>query len=193
MLRNDRIAITGMSINTPLGDTLDAFFEGLLAGRSAVSHWKKIDTSHIYSKIGADLSDYNIDAKVASFEGRIPSDMFKRMRKLIRRVAWSTRLTILMTLDAFLDSRLAEAGLDMNFVAALVAGHNINFNYQYAQRLVFSEEPDFIDPLLSLHGLDTDHAGCISEVLRARGSIYTVGAACATGNAALRLANSARW
>jgi 3-oxoacyl-(acyl-carrier-protein) synthase len=177
-----------MSINTPLGDTLEGFLEALLAGRSAVSHWKKIDTSRIYSKIGADLTEYDIDAKVASFEGRIPSDMFKRMRKLIQYVPWSTRLTILMTLDAFLDSRLAEAGLDMTLVAAIVAGHNINFNYQYEQRLQFAEEPDLIDAMLSLHGLDTDHAGCISELLGMRGPIYTVGAACASGNSALRSA-----
>src|SRR6266446_428497 len=114
-----------MSINTPLGDTLDGFLEGLLAGRSAVSHWKKIDSSRIYSKIGADLGDYDIDAKAASFEGRIPVDMFKRMRKLIRAVPWSTRLTILMTLDAFLDSRLTDGTVDLTRVAAIVAGHNI--------------------------------------------------------------------
>jgi 3-oxoacyl-(acyl-carrier-protein) synthase len=187
-LKNDRIAITGMSINTPLGDTLEGFFEGLLAGRSAVSRWKNIDTSRIYSKIGADLSDYDIAAKVVSFEGRIPSDMFKRMRKLIQYVPWSTKLTILMTLDGLLDSRLAEAGYDMTRVAAIVAGHNINFNYHYEQRLQFAQEPDFMDGMLSLHGLDTDHAGCISELLAVRGPIYTVGAACATGNSALRSA-----
>ena len=185
-MSNDRIVVTGMSINTPLGDTLEGFLEALLAGRSAVSNWKHIDTSRIYSKIGADLSGYDIDAKARSFEGRIPADMFKRMRKLIQYVPWSTRLTILMTLDAFLDSRVGEAGLDMTLVAAIVAGHNIHFNYQYEQRLQFAEEPDFIDPMLSLHGLDTDHAGCISELLGIRGPIYTVGAACAGGNTALR-------
>ena len=56
-----------MSINTPLGDTLDGFYGGLLAGRSALSNWKKLDTSRIYSKVGADLSDYDITAKVKSF------------------------------------------------------------------------------------------------------------------------------
>jgi len=177
-----------MSINTPLGDTLDGFLEGLLAGRSAVSKWKSIETSNIYSKVGADLSDYDIDAKAASFEAHIPADMFKRLRKLIMRVPWSTRLTILMTLDAFLDSRLGGAGIDFNKVSAIIAGHNINFNYLYDQRLRFAEEPDFMDAMQALHGLDTDHAGCISEVLGVRGSIYTVGAACASGNAALRCA-----
>src|SRR5262245_42907270 len=128
--KTDRVAITGMSINTPLGDTLDGFLEGLLAGRSALSKWKSIDTSNIYSKVGADLGEYDIAAKAASLEARIPADMFKRMRKLITRVAWSTRLTILMTLDAFLDSRLGEAGIDLNDVRAIIAGHNILFNYQ---------------------------------------------------------------
>ena len=177
-----------MSINTPLGDTLDAFLEGLLAGRSAVSKWKSIETSNIYNKVGADLGDYDIDAKAASLEARIPADMFKRMRKLIARVAWSTRLSILMTLDAFLDSRLDEAAIDFKRVATIISGHNINFNYLYEQRLRFAEEPDFMDAMAALHGLDTDHAGCISEVLGVRGSLYTVGAACASGNAALRCA-----
>ena len=188
MSRNDRIAITGMSINTPLGDTLDGFLEGLLAGRSAVSRWKKIDASGIYSKIGADLSAYDIAGKVASFEGRIPGDMFKRLRRLVRYVPWSTQLTILMTLDAFLDSRLAEAQYDMSRMAAIVAGHNINANYHHEQHLQFSQEPDFMDGMMALHGLDTDHAGCISELLGINGPIYTVGAACASGNTALRSA-----
>jgi 3-oxoacyl-(acyl-carrier-protein) synthase len=177
-----------MSINTPLGDSLNGFLEGLLAGRSALSHWKTLDSSRIYSKVGADLSDYDIDRKVASCESQIPADMFKRMRKLVRAVPWSTRLTILMTVDAFLDAQLGAASIDMNQVAAIVAGHNINFDYQYKNRLQFAEEPDFMDGMLALHGLDTDHAGCISEVFGARGPIYTIGAACASGNTALRCA-----
>jgi 3-oxoacyl-(acyl-carrier-protein) synthase len=177
-----------MSINTPLGDTLEQFLEGLLAGRSALSRWKSIGTSNIYSKVGADLGGYDIDAKAASLEDRLPSDVYKRMRKLITRVAWSTRLTILMTLDAFLDSGLGEAGIDLTQVAAIAAGHNIAFNYLYQQRMQFDEEPDFMDPMYALHMLDTDHPGCISEVLGVRGPIYTVGAACASGNAALRCA-----
>jgi 3-oxoacyl-[acyl-carrier-protein] synthase I len=184
----DRIAVTGMSINTPLGDTLGGFLDGLLAGRSALSHWKSIDTSRIYAKVGADLSGYDIDAKVDSFDGRIPAEMFKRLRKLVARAPWSTRLTILMTLDAFLDAGLAESAVDMTRVAAIIAGHNINFNYQYQNRLTFADEPDFMDGMLAVYGLDTDHAGCVSEVLGILGPIYTVGAACASANTALRCA-----
>src|SRR6266545_7411886 len=73
-----RVVITGMAVNTPLGDTLQGFLGALLDGRSALSHWKAMDTSRIYCKVGADLSAYDIPAKVASFDGRVPDDVAKR-------------------------------------------------------------------------------------------------------------------
>ncbi len=184
----ERIVITGMAINTPLGDSLEGFFAGLLAGRSAVSRWKKLDVSRCYSKIGADLSDYDIDAKVASLETRLPPAMFRRARRLIVKAPWTTKLSILLAIDAFRDAGLIDADVDLSRVAALVAGHNINMQHQYESRLQYEQEPDFMDPHLALNGLDTDHAACISEALGVRGPIYSMGAACASGNVALRAA-----
>ena len=184
----ERIVITGMAINTPIGDTLEGFLANLYAGKSALSNWKTIDISRCYSKVGADLSQYDWAAKLQSYEGQIPADVWKRARKLISKSPWTTKLTILLALEGFRDAGLFGSGLDLDRTAAIVAGHNINFNYQYENRLQFADEPDFMDSLLALTGLDTDHAGCISETLGARGPIYTVGAACASGNTALRCA-----
>jgi 3-oxoacyl-(acyl-carrier-protein) synthase len=184
----ERIVITGMSINTPLGDTLGGFLDNLLVGKSALSRWKKIDVSRCYSKVGADLSDYDVDAKLRSLEGVLPPAIWKRARKLISKSPWTTKLTILMSLDAYLDAQIEPETIDHDNIAAIVAGHNINFNYQYENRLQYVEEPDYMDSLLALTGLDTDHAGCVSDALGIRGPIYTVGAACASGNTALRCA-----
>lgn len=188
MSKPERIAITGMAINTPLGDTLEGFLEGLLAGRSALSRWKTLDTSRCYSKVGADLSEYDVQAKLGRLEGKIPGDVHKRLRRLVGKAPWSTKLSMLLAADGFLHAGLFGAGIDPNRVAAIIAGHNINFNYQYENRLRFADEPDFMDPLLALTGLDTDHAGSVSEMLQIKGPIYTVGAACASGNHALRMA-----
>jgi 3-oxoacyl-(acyl-carrier-protein) synthase len=182
----ERIVITGMAINTPLGDTLDAYLEGLYAGRSAVTNWKRLDVSRCYSKVGADLSGYDIDGKLRRLEGLLDPATYKRARKLISKAPWTTKLSILLAIDGFLDA--GAFGVDGDRVAAIVAGHNINFNYQYENRLQYAEEPDFMDSLLALTGLDTDHAGSISEVLGVRGPIYTLGAACASANTALRAA-----
>lgn len=188
MSKLERIAITGMAINTPLGDTTQGFLDALLEGRSALTRWKTLDTSRIYSKVGADLSEYDVQGKLGRLEGKIPADVHKRLRRLVSKAPWSTKLSMLLAVDGYLDAGLFGSGIDKDRVAAIVAGHNINFNYQYENRLQFADEPDYMDSLLALTGLDTDHAGSVSEVLQVRGPIYTVGAACASGNHALRMA-----
>jgi 3-oxoacyl-(acyl-carrier-protein) synthase len=183
-----RVVVTGMAVNTPLADTLGGTLDALLAGRSALSRWKTIDTSRCYSKVGGDLSAYDVAAKVRSFEGRLPPEVFARLRRLVGRAPWSTRLSMLLAADGWLDAGLDRARIDPTRVSAIVAGHNIGLHYQYEQRLQFQDEPDFMAPMLALDGLDTDHAGCVSELLEVRGPIYTVGAACASANTALRCA-----
>jgi 3-oxoacyl-(acyl-carrier-protein) synthase len=183
-----RIVVTGMSVNTAIGDTLDGFRDSLMAGRSALSHWKAFPTDRVYSKVGGDLSHYDVDARLASLQDRVPADVHKRLRKLVARVAWTTKLSMLLAVDGWLDAGLFGADYDPNRQAVLVAGHNLNALYQYTSRIQFEDEPDFIDGMTSLYSLDTDHAGCVSEVLQARGPIYTMGAACASGNVALRSA-----
>jgi len=185
-MKNRRVAITGMAINTPLGDTLETFLEGLLAGRSAVTAWKTYETQQIYSKVGADLGGYDIQGKVRTLTKVLPAEMVRRMVNLVNRASWSVKLSLLLTADAWIDAALGEGGYAAERTAVLVAGHNINQNYIYRNQLKFSEDPEYIEGLFALHGLDTDHAGSISELLQSFGPIYTMGAACASGNVALR-------
>src|SRR5690606_18145681 len=132
-------------------------------------HWKTLDTWRIYSKVGADLSDYSVPAKLASLEGRVPPAVYQRLRKLTSKAPWSTQLSMLLAVDGWLDAGLDRAGIDPSRIAAIVAGHNIGFNYQSERRKVFEAEPDFMDAMPALPGLDTDHAGSVSEVLEIRG------------------------
>jgi len=183
-----RVVVTGMSVNTALGDTLDGFRNGLMAGRSAISKWQAFPTERVYSKVGGDLSAYDVNAKLSSLQPLVPAEVHKRLRKLVSRVPWTTRLSTLLAVDGWLDAGLFDADYDPHRQAVIVAGHNLNALYQYNSRVQFEEEPDFIDGMTSLYSLDTDHAGCVSEVLQARGPIFTMGAACASGNVALRSA-----
>jgi len=185
---NRRVVVTGMSVNTAIGDTLDGFRDSLMAGRSAISQWKAFSTEGIYSKVGGDLSGYDVAAKLAALEPLIPAHVHKRLRKLVAKVPWTTKLSMLLAADGWRDAGLFGADYDPDRQAVVVAGHNLNALYQFNTRIQFQEEPDFIDGMSSLYSLDTDHAGCVSEVLQARGPIYTVGAACASGNVSLRAA-----
>jgi 3-oxoacyl-(acyl-carrier-protein) synthase len=181
-----RIAITGMSVNTPLGDSLEGFLDNLLQGRSAITRWKTLDSSGIYSKVGGDLSEYDIEAKVSSLRERISEELIRRVRRLMRYSPWSTKLSILLAVDAFLDAGLLTFPVDPERVSAIVAGQNINSMHSYRNWQQFQEGPNHIDALYALNFLDSDHAGCVAEALDVQGPVYTVGGACASGNVALR-------
>jgi 3-oxoacyl-(acyl-carrier-protein) synthase len=183
-----RIAITGMSINTPLGDILEVFLDNLLQGRSAITRWKALDAFGIYSKVGGDLSEYDIVGKASSLRKQIPHEVSGRLRRLMRYSPWSTKLSILMAVDAFLDASLFTFPVEPERVSAIVAGHNINSMHSYRNWQQFVEGPNHIDALYALSSLDSDHAGCVADVLGIQGSAYTVGGACASGNVALRCA-----
>lgn len=185
---NDRVVITGMSINTGLGDTLEGFRDALYAGRSAIRSWQAFSTERIYSKIGGDLAHYDVDQKLASLAPQLPESTHKRLKKLVARAPWSTKLSMLLGASAWVEAGLAHTELSADAAAVVVSGHNLNAHYQAKTRETFAEEPDFIDGMTSLYSLDTDHAGSVSEVLQIRGPIYTVGGACASANIALRSA-----
>ncbi|HMA94639.1 MAG TPA: beta-ketoacyl-[acyl-carrier-protein] synthase family protein [Polyangiaceae bacterium] len=187
-MSSKRIVISGMSVNTLLGDTLDSFYAGLLSGRSTVGPWKFFNTGNVYSKVGADLSGYDVKKKLAELQSTLPPEMFKKLKRLVSRAPWSTQLSLLLTAIAWRDAGLCDAKLDLEQTGVVVAGHNINSNYNFVNRTQFDEEPDYIDGMLALHNLDTDHAAICSELVGAKGPIYTVGAACASGNVALRCA-----
>jgi 3-oxoacyl-(acyl-carrier-protein) synthase len=187
-LPHKRIAVTGMAINTPLGDTAEQFLAGLLAGKSAITRWKTLDVSRIYTKIGGDMSDYDISAKLASLEKTLSPELHRRLRRLISRIPWSAKIAVLLALEGYLDAGLPDAGYDPARVATIVAGHNLNNNYSFYNFGAFLDEPDYIDPLGAIHALDTNHVGCITELLKVQGPAYTVGGACASGNVGLRCA-----
>ncbi|MEO6575019.1 MAG: beta-ketoacyl synthase N-terminal-like domain-containing protein, partial [Polyangiaceae bacterium] len=177
-MTNKRVVVTGLSINTRLGDTLDGFLEALYAGRSGITRWEVFPTDRVYSKVGGDLSSYDWKAKLAGLEGVIPSEVFRRLRKLVPRAAWTTKLSMLLAVDAWIDAGLFTAELDRDATSIIVSGHNLNALYHYETRARFEEEPDFIDGMTSLYSLDTDHAGSVSEALQTRGAIFTVWGAC---------------
>ena len=81
------------------------------------------------------------------------------------------------SIDGSHDNRwgpeLRPVGLSVNFerVAGIVAGHNINGNYQFNNRMQFEEEPDFIDGMLALQGSTPTMPVAFPKLLGMRGPI----------------------
>ncbi len=185
-----RVVITGMGINTPIGDDLDTYYNSLIAGKSAITRWKFFEHPGVYSKIGGDLSGFDWQAKLAGLKGRLPEDLHKRVRGLVKKAPFSTKISALVACDAWLDAGLGSVpDFDPSRRAILVGGHNLNENYLTTNFTTFlQDDPDYIDAMAALLMLDTDHVGTVSETLGWMGAGYTMGGACASANVALRAA-----
>src|SRR5262249_26987509 len=57
--RNNRVVITGIGVITPLGNSLDAYWKGLLAGRSGVAPITKFDTTAHAVKFAAEVRNFD--------------------------------------------------------------------------------------------------------------------------------------
>jgi 3-oxoacyl-(acyl-carrier-protein) synthase len=183
-----RVAITGMAINTPLGDTLEAHLAALLAGRSAITGWKRFAGLSINSRIGGDLSDYDVEAKLHRLAAAAPVEAIARARKLTAKAPWSPGLSVALAIDAWADAGLFTADIDRTRAGAIVAGNNLQHRYHFENIATFATEPDFIEPFYAFHSLDTMQTGCVSEALQVQGTGMVIGAACASGLHALRTA-----
>lgn len=190
MSSQKRIVVTGMGINTPIGDTLDEFYANLIAGKSAITKWKWLENPEVYSKVGGDISDYDAKARVVAMKSKLPALTHKRLRQLVKKAPFSTKISAIVAADAWIDAGLAgmEETLDPTRRATLIGGHNLNERYFASNYETFLEEPDYIDSMAALLMLDTDHAGTVSEVLGSQGAAYTLGGACASANIGLRSA-----
>ena len=183
-----RIVVTGMSISTPIGDTLDGFVDNLLDGKSALSNWKELDVSNIYSKVGGDMSDYDVKSKIQSYKGRIPQSVYEKLEKFGSKFPFNVAVNLQCAVEAFLDAGYLDQIKEGNNIATIVAGHNLNQKYTYENHEALVDDPDFIEGLFALYALDTHHVGSVTDLLQLHGPAYTVGGACASGNIAMRCA-----
>ena len=183
-----RVVITGMATINPLGDDLDTYYANLLAGKSGVKRWASLDIANIDCKIGGDLGDYDTAAALEALRSTLDPALHKRLRKLFRTMTLPNKTATLCAIRAWEAAGLFKEGArpDDERISVMVGGHNFNSRYVLEQNLQFLKEPAFIDPLYGIEALDPNIPGTICEVLQACGPAYNLGAACASGNIALR-------
>ncbi len=186
MIEKRRVAITGLDTINPLGDTLEDFYRNLIAGKSGVKKWQSLQVDDLECRIGGDIGDYDCRAALDGLKNILTEAKYKRLRKLFRTMTFSNKTATLTALKAFHQAGLFHEKIDPFRISVMVGGHNFNSKYVSQQYLQFLEEPAYIDPLYGIEALDPNIPGTISEVLAVQGPAYNVGAACASGNIALR-------
>ena len=179
-----RVVATGMGVVTPIGETPAEFSASLRAGRSGITRWKHMDERTL-SKIGGDMSGFDLGAHFKRVGARYPPDLIERAHKVLRATPLTGRLCCAAALQAYIDAGLHDARLDPERVGHVAGGNNLNNNYFVQNVRAFDQDPESIDPLLGLVFWDTDVLGKVGQLLTVKGPNYMVGNACASGNVAL--------
>jgi 3-oxoacyl-[acyl-carrier-protein] synthase II len=164
-----------MGLVTPLGSDPDTFWTSLLEGRSGAAPVRSFDTSALPNHVGCEIEDLRVPAR-------------------LREHILGGRCCELAAVAA--DQAVENAGIEGRYAGtadlAVVVGTTMGDVVRFEQeRALHPDEPagvDDVDALASrpLHVM----AGTIARMVRPKGPVVTVPAACAAGNYAIGLAAS---
>jgi 3-oxoacyl-[acyl-carrier-protein] synthase II len=170
-----RIWITGIGLVTSLGSDPDAFWSGLLEGRSGAAPVRSFDTADLPNHIGCEVKDFSVP------DGIRPHVLGGRSCEFAAVVA---------------DQAVRSGGLDARYEGtrdlAVVVGTTMGDVVQFEQERARHPEPPADDAdvaTLASRPLDV-MARTVANMYALRGPVMTVPAACAAGNYALGLAAS---
>ncbi|HWL92690.1 MAG TPA: beta-ketoacyl-ACP synthase II [Phycisphaerae bacterium] len=169
-----RVVITGMGVVTPLGNTVDVFWERLLAGQSGIAPITSFDTGQFGTRFGGEARDFD------------PSKHFdKRVEKRLDRFA---QMSVAAALDAFAAAglRAGDERLDPTRVGAIVGSGIGGLKELEEQHLRLidkgpSKVSAFTIPKLMINAA----SGNISIMLGAKGPSTAVATACASATNAM--------
>ncbi|MEC0168509.1 beta-ketoacyl-ACP synthase II [Paenibacillus graminis] len=168
----ERVVITGMGLTSPLGNTVDQFWNRLAAGESGISPITTFDTTHFKTKIAGAVQDFDP-------EGRFG-------RKDARRMDRFSQFALAAAEDAWAQSGLQLDKIDRErfgvYVGSGVGGIQTLMEQGDVLR---SRGPERISPTLIPMLISNMAAAMISIKLGALGPTLSPVTACSIGNTAI--------
>jgi 3-oxoacyl-[acyl-carrier-protein] synthase II len=172
-----RVAITGIGVLSPVGNTKQDFWTSILTGKSGVAKLTSIDTTYFTSHIGAEVKNFD----PASY-GINPKEL-RRMDRFVQFAVCASKMAV------------EDSGLDLNkedrnrigvYVGSGIGGlHTIEEQtfafWERGKEKGSSKITPFLIPMLIVNM----GSGMVSIVLGLKGPNSAVATACATSNHAI--------
>ncbi len=171
-MTRERVVVTGMGAVTPMGLGVNALWSGVVAGRSAVGHITRFDTTEYDCKIGAEIKDWDPLAFVERKEAR-------RMDRYTQFALGATRLA----LD---EARLDPATLDPDRIGCHFGsgiGGMETFSNEF--KVLFEKGPNRVSPFLIPMMIANMAAGQVAIHYGIKGPNLTTVTACSSANNAI--------
>lgn len=170
-----RVVVTGLGALTPIGNTVDEYWDGLMTGESGAGPITKFDPTDVRSKIACEVEDFDPTAYLDE--------------KQIRHQDLFSQYALAVTQQAFDD-----AGLDTDALApeardqiGVVMGTGVGGSNIFVDEVLNLEENGArrISPFFVPMMISNMAAGLIAMEHELRGPNHCVVSACATGNDAI--------
>ncbi|WP_022835741.1 beta-ketoacyl-ACP synthase II [Salisaeta longa] len=172
---SSRVVVTGLGALTPLGNSVDAFWEGLTTGASGIGPTTRFDASDFRCQIAGEIRDFDPTAYVDA--------------KQARRLDRFSQYALAVAADALADAALQpkELSPDARDRIGVIFGTGIGgVDLFQEQAEVFREHgPRRLSPFFVPMMISNMAAGLIAMEHTLRGPNHCVISACATGNDAV--------
>jgi len=171
--RSERVVITGLGVITPIGNTVDEFWQAMMEGKSGAGPITYFDVSRYDTKFACEVKAF---------------DQLKYLdRKSAQRMDLFTQYAMAAAAQAVEDARLDFEKIDKDR-AGVVVGSGIGgmWTYQRQQETLFKDGgPGHISPFFIPMMISDIAAGNISIRYKFKGPNYATTSACATSGHAI--------
>ena len=166
-----RVVITGMGAVTPLGLTVDDYWQALLEGKSGIDWISVIDTSGYPAKVSGEVRGFEPEQYMS--------------RKEARRMARFSQLAVAAAREAVESAGLEGAVAPERLGVALGTGFGGLPNTDGAVRTIVEKGGMRVDPFYMLKTLPNMAASHVSMQFQAKGPSSTITTACAAATQAM--------
>ena len=163
-----RVVVTGLGAVTPIGNSVEEFWEGIREGKTGIGPITRFDAEEYKVRLVAEVKDF---------------DPKKYMEpKMVRRMAPFAQYAVAAAKEAF-----ADAGLDMEkedpFRAGVIIGSGVGDlrQVELCYDKILTKGPGRVPPLMVPLMISNMAAGNVSIQLGLRGKCSDVVTACASG------------
>lgn len=186
--RDRAVAVTGAGVVCSIAGSVAELGTALRQGRCGVTRYDDPDTPSI--RVAATLRDFSWQAALEPFMCDYP-DLGRRAGRVLNTNNPSTALSACAAIQAYVQAGLGDGSERLEDTGLIVAGSNLDQKYMADNWHRFRKTGRWIDPKYALSFHDSNQLGSLSEILALRGAGCTLGAASASGNAALF--NAVQW
>lgn len=167
-----RCVITGLGVVTPLGNTVEEYWNGLKNGVCGIDYIKKFDTTDYKVKIAAEIKDFDPEQYMT--------------KKDVKRNDLFAIYALAAGMQAFEDSKLDMEKEDADRIGVIVgSGVGGLMTMEEQVKRLIDKGPSRVSPLFITMTIGNMAAGNIAIRVGAKGVCEDIVTACATGTNAI--------